>query len=63
MVGESSAAGAPFEKWLSVGEIVAWKLGEAMPGRRFRAVVLAHPGDTLEIQYRKLAELRGARLP
>ena len=58
VIGESSAAGAPFESWLSVGEIVAWKLGEAIPGRRFRALVLAHPGDTLETQYHNLARLR-----
>ena len=58
VVGESSAAGAPFEKWLSIGRIVAWQLGEVIPGRRVRALVLASPGDTLETQYHRLAELR-----
>ena len=41
-----------------MGRIVAWKLGEVIPDRRFRALVLAKPGDTLEGQYRKLAGLR-----
>jgi lysophospholipase L1-like esterase len=58
VLGESSAAGVPYESWLSVGEIVAWKLGEVIPERRFRALVLAKPSDTLEIQHRKLATLR-----
>jgi lysophospholipase L1-like esterase len=58
IVGESSAAGVPYESWLSVGRIVAWKLGEAIPQRRFQALVLAKPSDTLELQYRKLAGLR-----
>jgi tetratricopeptide (TPR) repeat protein len=58
VVGESSAAGAPYTTWLSVGRIVAWQLGEVIPGMRFRALVLAKPGDTLEGQYRALANLR-----
>ena len=58
VLGESSAAGVPFEHWMSVGKIVAWKLGEAIPGRRFSTLVLAEPGATLEGQYRKLADLR-----
>jgi tetratricopeptide (TPR) repeat protein len=58
VLGESSAAGVPFEQRLSVGKIVAWQLGEVIPARRFRALVLAIPGDTLEGQYRQLSELR-----
>ena len=58
VLGESSAAGVPFEQRLSVGKIVAWQLGEVIPGRRFRASVLAIPGDTLEGQYRQLSKLR-----
>ena len=58
VLGESSAAGVPFEQRLSVGKIVAWQLGEVIPGRRFRASVLALPGDTLEGQYRQLSKLR-----
>ena len=58
VLGESSAAGTPYEAWLSVGRIVAWQLGEVIPDRRFDAVVLAKPCETLEIQYRKLAGIR-----
>ena len=58
VVGESSAAGTPYERWLSVGKIVAWQLGNVIPGRRFRALVLAKPAETLEMQYRRLAGLR-----
>ena len=58
VLGESSAAGVPYQKRLSVGEIVAWKLGEVIPTRRFDALVLAQPGDTLEGQYYQLSRLR-----
>ena len=58
VLGGSSAAGVPSESWLSMGRIVAWQLGEVIPRRRFRALVLAEPGNTLEGQYRKLAGLR-----
>ncbi len=58
VLGESSAAGVPYEKRLSVGTIVAWQLGEVLPTRRFRAIVLAKPGDILEVQYYQLSRLR-----
>ena len=59
MLGESSATGVLRSiPWLSVGDIVAWKLGEVIPGGGSDALVLAKPGDTLEGQYRKLAGLR-----
>ena len=35
VLGESSAAGVPYERRLSVGAIVAWQLGEVFAGRRF----------------------------
>ena len=57
VLGESSAFGMPFHEWLSVGKIVAWQLGEAMPERKFRLELLAEPGDTLAGQYAKLARL------
>jgi hypothetical protein len=41
VVGESSAEGQPYHPWLSVGQIVGWKLGEALPGRPVRVTVLA----------------------
>ena len=38
----------PYQDWLSVGEIVAWKLREALPDRRFPVEYLARPGLTLD---------------
>ncbi len=58
VLGESSAFGMPFDSWLSVGKIVAWQLGEAIPGKRFRVEMVAKPGDTLERQYDRLAGIR-----
>jgi hypothetical protein len=58
VVGESSAVGVPFDSWLSVGEIVAWQLGQAIPGKRFRVELVATPGDTLAGQYEKLTGIR-----
>ena len=55
VLGESSALGEPYRPWISIGQIVAWKLGEAMPGRRFATEILAWLGDTLEDQHKKLA--------
>ncbi len=57
VLGESSAAGMPYDSWLSIGSIVAWQLGRAIPGKQFRVEMLAQPGDTLDGQYRKLAVL------
>jgi hypothetical protein len=58
VLGESSAVGVPYDAWLSIGRIVVWQLQEMLPTRRFRLEVLAHQGDTLEHQHRKLAGLR-----
>ena len=41
VIGESSARGYPYQPWLSVGQIVAWQLEKALPGRRFRVDVRA----------------------
>ena len=48
VLGESSARGVPYQDWFSVGEIVAWKLQEAFPDRRFPVEHLARPGLTLD---------------
>ena len=48
VLGESSARGVPYEHWFSVGDIVAWKLREAFPDRRFPVEHLAKSGLTLE---------------
>jgi len=57
VLGGSSALGEPYRPWLSVGQIVAWRLQQAIPGRRFECEILAWLGDSLEIQHRKLAAL------
>ncbi len=57
VVGESSAEGVPFDKWLSVGKVAAWGLEQAMPGRAVRLEGVALAGDTLEGQHQKLASL------
>ena len=64
VLGGSSALGEPYRPgpiaeppWISVGKIVAWRLGEAMPARRIELDVLAWLGDSLEDQHRKLAKL------
>jgi hypothetical protein len=57
VVGESSAAGVPYNFWLSIGKVIVWKLEEAIPGRQFHLNVLADSGETLERQHRKLAQL------
>ncbi len=61
VVGESSAQGVPFEKWLSIGKVVAWGLEQAMPDRPVRLDGIAMSGDTLEGQHQKLVSL--ARRP
>lgn len=48
VLGESSARGVPYHDWLSVGEILAWKLQEAFPERRFPVTQLAKPGLKLD---------------
>ncbi len=58
VLGGSSALGEPYRPWLSVGQIVAWKLQQAIPERRFVCEILAWLGDSLEEQHLKLAGLR-----
>ena len=55
VLGGSSALGEPYRPWLSVGQIVAWQLQQAVPGRRFECEILAWLGDSLEMQHHKLA--------
>ena len=52
-----ASPGAPLT-WLSIGRVVAWGLGRAIPGRDFEADVMANSGDTLERQHRNLVDLR-----
>jgi hypothetical protein len=58
VLGGSSALGEPYRPWLSVGQIVAWKLQEAMPRRRVECEILAWLGDSLEQQHHKLAGIK-----
>jgi hypothetical protein len=57
VLGGSSALGEPYRPWLSVGQIVAWQLQRAVPGRRFECEILAQLGHSLEQQHHKLAEI------
>jgi len=57
VLGESSAEGVPFQRWLSIGAIVKWRLELANPGTDVRLTVLARSGDTLEKQHEALARL------
>ncbi len=57
VVGESSAEGVPYNEWISIGKLVAWRLGEALPGRRVNLRVLANSGDSLELQHQRLTNL------
>jgi hypothetical protein len=58
VIGESSALGYPFNPKLSIGQIVAWQLQQALPGRRVDLNVLAQSGATLEAMHHRLAELK-----
>ena len=58
VLGGSSALGEPYRPWLSVGQIVAWQLQQAVPDRRFECEILAWLGESLEKQHHKLAGLK-----
>lgn len=58
VVGESSAEGVPFNRWLSIGSVVAWGLGREIPGRSFLHQTVAESGHTLERQLWSLADVR-----
>ena len=60
-VGESSAQGVPFERWLSVDRIVAWQLQEAVPNRRIHVLNLALPGSDSGAAAQEAEELRRRR--
>jgi hypothetical protein len=58
VIGESTAVGEPYDKWLSPGEIVRWKLAEVFPERQVAVDVLARKGSNLRPMIRRLAQLR-----
>ena len=57
VIGESSAGGYPYQDRLSIGEIVAWKLQEALPDRKVEVRDLSDEGATLEGMSHKLGQL------
>jgi hypothetical protein len=57
VAGESSARGEPYHPWLSVGQIVAWKLESVFPGRPIRVDVRARGGATIKMMHDGLAGL------
>jgi hypothetical protein len=58
VIGGSSAKGQPYQDWLSIGPIVAWKLQPELTDRRVVADVLAREGATLEEMHQKLERIR-----
>ncbi|HEY2157335.1 MAG TPA: hypothetical protein VGH33_17030, partial [Isosphaeraceae bacterium] len=58
VIGGSGALGHPYSPNASIGQIVAWGLERSLPGRRFRADVLAELGASLSDQHKKLAGVR-----
>jgi len=57
VIGESSGRGEPYHPWLSVGQIVGWKLEQIVPGREVLVDVWATGGASLEAMHQKLSEL------
>src|SRR5262245_19332645 len=57
VIGESSGRGEPYHPWLSVGQIVAWKLESIFPGRPIQVDTWATGGATLRDMHDKLADL------
>ena len=58
VLGESSAEGVPFQRWLSIGALVKWQLEKSIAKLDVRLEILARAGDTLEQQHEALAGLR-----
>ena len=57
VLGESSARGEPYHPWLSVGQIVGWKLEEVFPGRQVEVDIWAAGGIGLEAAHQMMAKL------
>lgn len=57
VLGESSAKGEPYHPWLSVGQILGWKLERVFPGRPIEVDIWAYGGADLEDMHKKLAGL------
>ena len=57
VIGGSSALGYPYDPKLSVGQIVAWQIEQAMPGRRVVLDIRAQLAKNLEDMHKGLANL------
>jgi tetratricopeptide (TPR) repeat protein len=57
VIGESSGRGEPYHPWLSVAQIVAWKLEKIFPERSIEVDMWATGGAILEMMHKKLAGL------
>ena len=58
VIGGSSAMGYPYDPKLSIGQVVAWKLEQARPGRRVNLDIRANLGKNLEEMHQGLAALK-----
>lgn len=58
VIGGSAALGYPYSPRLSIGQIVAWKLEEMMPGIRVELTILADLGKNLEEQHLEMTKLK-----
>ncbi len=57
VLGESSARGEPYHPWVSVGQIVGWKLESVFPGRPIQVESWAKGGACLAEMHNRLAGL------
>jgi tetratricopeptide (TPR) repeat protein len=57
VIGESSAQGEPYHPWLSVAQIVAWRLEKVFPARSIQVDMWAVGGAMLRKMHQKLAGL------
>jgi len=57
VLGGSSALGEPYRPWVSVGQIVARRLQDALPDRQVSCQILAWLGEDLEAQQKRLATI------
>ena len=58
VIGGSSAMGYPYDPTISIGQVVAWKLEQARPGRRVNLDIRARLGKNLEEMHMGLVTLR-----
>src|SRR5262245_25945599 len=58
VLGGSSALGYPYDPTLSVGQIVAWQIEQALPGRRGDLDIRAQMGKNLEDMHKNLVGLK-----